>query len=217
MAGQPFEHTLTDIGQLEQLYRSPSKGAVAKEIDHLDDAARSFIGASTFCLVATAARQGGADVSPKGGDPGFVQVLDEHRLVIPDLNGNNRLDSLRNIVDNPRAGLLFLVPEEGATLRVKGRAWVTTDPTILGSFAEYREPTTAIAVEVDSVYMHCAKCIRRAGLWDPGSWTRTADSPTGTDLLASALGLDDTQRAKLEANLESSYAEGLAADRPVTG
>ncbi|MDG2114338.1 MAG: pyridoxamine 5'-phosphate oxidase family protein, partial [Actinomycetota bacterium] len=167
MAAPAFDHTITDLDQLGELYRQPSDGAVNKEIDHLDESAAAFIAASPFCLVGTADSTGLTDVSPKGGDPGFAKVLDERRLVIPDLNGNNRLDSLRNIVANPRAGLLFLVPEEGATLRVKGRASITADPSILGLFEEYRQPATAIGIEVESVFMHCAKCIRRAGLWRP--------------------------------------------------
>lgn len=214
MAASAFDHTITDLDQLTELYRAPSDGALNKEIDHLDDTAAGFIAASPFCLVGTADADGLTDVSPKGGDPGFVKVLDAKRLVIPDLNGNNRLDSLRNIVANPRAGLLFLVPEEGATLRVKGRAWVTNDPALLVLFEEYRQPTTAIGIEVESVYMHCAKCIRRSGLWQPDSWATGPSAPTGTDLLMSHVGLDAKLRDRVEANLEESYVVDLAADRP---
>ena len=210
----PFDSTLTDHAQLAELYREPSRGAVGKETDHITDVTREFIAASPFCLVGTTDSSGRADVSPKGGEPGFVKVLDDKRLVIPDLNGNNRLDSIHNIIDNPRAGLLFLVPEEGATLRVKGGAWVTTDDAILDRFTEYRRPVTAIAVEVESVYMHCAKCIRRSGLWEPQSWASNAEAPTGTDLIMSHMGLDESVRDKVHAGLEQSYVDDLLADRP---
>lgn len=214
MASAPFASTLTDLEQLSDLYRSTSQGALDKETDHIDGVTREFIAASPFCLVGTTDETGRADVSPKGGEPGFVKVLDDKRLVIPDLNGNNRLDSIRNIITTPRAGLLFLVPEEGATLRIKGGAWVSTDDELLDLFTEYRRPATAICVNVESVYMHCAKCIRRSGLWEPDSWSASAGAPDGTDLIMSHLGLDESIRDKVDAGLEQSYVDGLAADRP---
>jgi PPOX class probable FMN-dependent enzyme len=212
----PFSNVITDIAQLEELYRTPSSGAANKEIAELDKPSRDFISASPFVLVGTSDNDGNGDVSPKGGHPGFVKVIDEKRLVIPDLNGNNRLDSLRNIVTNPHIGLLFLVPERGETLRVNGQAWVTVDDDILDIFTEeYRRPTTAIAVRVDTAYMHCAKCIRRGGLWDPESWAASQDAPTGVDLLAAHLNLDESSKDKLTANLEKSYLHDLETDKPL--
>ena len=213
MADSPFAATLTDLDQLETLYRAPSKGAVAKETDHIDEVTAEFIAASPFCLVGTTDATGRGDVSPKGGEPGFVKVLDRKRLVIPDLNGNNRLDSIRNIIEHPHAGLLFLVPQEGATLRIKGGAWISTDDQLLDLFTEYRRPTTAICIEAESVYMHCAKCIRRSGLWEPESWANEG-APTGTDLIMSHMGMDESLRTSVDEGLEQSYVDGLAADSP---
>ena len=207
------DHLVTSVEQLRTLYREPSAGAANKETDHIDDITAAFIASSPFCLISTADADGNADVSPKGGDPGFIKVLDDGRLAVPDLNGNNRLDSLRNLMTNAGIGLLFLVPKEGATLRIKGRATVTTDPEILAGFQEYRTPTTAIVVEVETAFMHCAKCIRRSGLWDPESWGEAA-APTGTDLIMSHMKLDPAIRDQVDAGLEQSYVDGLDADRP---
>ncbi|MFT7647650.1 MAG: PPOX class probable FMN-dependent enzyme [Candidatus Poriferisodalaceae bacterium] len=213
----PFGTVLTDPSQLTGLYREVSSGAANKEVAEIDQVSADFIAAATFCLIGTSDSDGNCDVSPKGGNPGFVKVLDGQRLVIPDLNGNNRLDSIRNIIDNPHVGLLFLVPERGETLRVNGKAWVTVDDEILDLFTdEYRRPTSAIGVQLDTAYMHCAKCIRRAGLWEPDSWSASAAAPTGATMLFEHLGLDEKHRESVERNLERSYVDDLIADRPVT-
>src|SRR5215471_422982 len=125
----------TTVDGLREVYRPPSKPAVAKQIHHLDHNCRAYIAHSPFVTVATADAAGRCDVSPKGGPPGFVHVLDDHRLGIPDLSGNNRLDSLQNLVANAGIGLLFLVPGFGETLRVNGTAAVSTDPDVLAACA----------------------------------------------------------------------------------
>jgi uncharacterized protein len=211
----PFPNVLTDVSQLTDHYREVSRAAANKDVVAIDEVSADFIGASTFCLIGTSDSEGNCDVSPKGGNPGFVRVVDEHTLLIPDLNGNNRLDSIRNIIDNSHVGLLFLVPERGETLRVNGRAWITVDDEILDSFTdEYRRPASAIAVELDGAFMHCAKCIRRAGLWEPDSWSASANAPTGAAMLFEHLGLDEDLRETVAANLEKSYTDDLAADQP---
>lgn len=215
MSTPPFPATITDPTQLSDHYREPSELVLAKDIDHIDDNAAAFIAASPFVLIGTASTAGEGDVSPKGGEPGFVHVLDEKRLVIPDLNGNNRIDSLRNIVQNPHVGMLFLVPERGETLRVNGRAWVSVDDELRQRFAgQYRTPTSVIAVEVTDVFLHCAKCIRRGGLWDPTTWGSHVETPSAGAMLAGHVGLDADVAELINAGLEEGYAEDLAADRP---
>jgi PPOX class probable FMN-dependent enzyme len=145
----PFAHVLTTVEELRTHYREPSRLVQRKKVEHLDDVTRSFIAASPFVLLATASVDGTCDVSPRGGPPGFVRVLDDRRLALPDLSGNNLLDSLINLASNAHVGLLFLIPGRDETLRVDGRAWVTTDPELLGRWDdELARPKTAIGVEV---------------------------------------------------------------------
>ena len=210
----PFSSVLTSIDELRELYRQPSKVAAGKVIDHLDTASATFIARSPFHLLATSHADGRCDVSPRGGPPGFVKVLDGHRLVIPDLNGNNLLDSLQNVIDNPNAGVVFLVPGRDETLRVNGRAWLTTDDEILDLFVdELRRPKLAVALSVDEVYLHCAKSFRRGGVWSPETWTPD-QAPTGGELLTCQLELEQTA-VEMQGYLEKSYADGLAEDLPV--
>ena len=211
-----FEHTITDVSQLRELYREPGGAAVSKEADGLDDACRGFIAQSTFVLVGTSDADGKLDVSPRGGSPGFVKVLDSRRLAIPDLNGNNRLDSIRNIVEHGQVGLLFVVPGLGETLRINGTAAITTDPAILDLFAdEFRRPTTAIGVEFEQGFLHCAKAFRRSGLWQPDTWPEISGRPSAGQMLVDHAGLGNQMTAEqVTEMLEESYRVDLAADQP---
>jgi len=214
MAPSPFPATLTDVAQLREHYREPRQLVLDKVTDTIDDGTAEFIGASTFCLIGTADADGRGDVSPKGGAPGFVQVAGPDRVLIPDLNGNNRLDTLSNIIENPHVGLLFLVPGRGETLRINGRAWVSVDDELLDRFtAEYRRPATVICVEAVEIYIHCAKCILRGGLWDEASWGPADTLPSSGTLLATHAGLD-VDPAAIDAGLEEGYARDLEADLP---
>ena len=215
MAASPFPNVLTDVAQLGDHYRDPNQVVLDKDIDHIDEAAAAFIAASTFCLVGTSNPDGEGDVSPKGGDPGFVQVAGPNQLLIPDLNGNNRLDSIRNIIQNPNVGLLFLVPERGETLRVNGRAWVSVDDELRDRFSpDYRRPASVICVEPTAVFLHCAKCVRRAGLWDPESWRGDGTVPSSGTILAGHAGLGAEVGAAVDEALEEGYTRELAEDRP---
>jgi PPOX class probable FMN-dependent enzyme len=205
---------VSDLGALDELYRPPHELVLRKDVGRLDEHCRAFIATSPFVLVGTAAPNGTADVSPRGGPAGFVQVLDEHHLAIPDLNGNNRLDTIRNVVQHGAVGLLFLIPGLGESLRVNGRAWVTTDDAVLDGFTqELRRPTSAIGVQVEEAFLHCAKAFRRAGLWEPGSWPGAADRPSPAEAFRSHLCLD-VEASVIEADLEEGYAADLLADRP---
>lgn len=206
----PFGHLVTS-DDLAELYRQPSKVAAGKEVDHLDKACESFIASSPYVLMATSGADGKADVSPRGGPRGFVTVLDKHRLAIPDLNGNNRLDSIRNIHENPNVGLLFLLPGRGETLRINGKAYLTTDPLILEGFSnELRTPKAAIGVVVETAYLHCAKSIIRSGLWQPDTWADTAIS-SGAILKAHA-NLHDQSAKDLDDRFEKLYNQEIALD-----
>jgi PPOX class probable FMN-dependent enzyme len=211
-----FGDVIETVDSLAGLYREPGRGALDKVTDRLDEGCRQFIAASTMVLVGSADTEGNQDVSPRGGPAGFVRVLDEDRLVIPDLNGNNRLDSLRNIVVNGRVALLFLVPGLGETLRMNGQACVTTDPAVLDLFTDQlRRPVSAIGVRVGEAYIHCAKSLRRAGLWDPETWVATgARPPVGQILVAHSGSEGKVTAEQVEAGLEGAYTKGLAADLP---
>ena len=201
---------ITTVDGLREVYRPPSKPAVAKQIDHLDHNCRAYIAHSPFVTVATADARGRCDVSPKGGPPGFVHVLDDHRLGIPDLSGNNRLDSLQNLVANAGIGLLFLVPGFGETLRVNGTAAVSTDPDVLAACAVGDVvPRVVILVTVEEAYIHCAKALRRAGLWEPDQWPDLADLPSAACMLRDHYDLPDMDVAAVEQRLETGYRTTL--------
>ena len=167
----PFQNLVTSEAELRALVGTPAARSLLKEQPRIDDHFRAFIAASPFVLIATAGADGTCDVSPKGDAPGFVRVLDDKRLVIPDRNGNKRLDGMMNIVSNPYVGLLFLVPGRDETLRVNGRAWITTDPALLEpSAVQGVAPRLAIAVEVEQAFLHCVKSFRRSRLWAHQQW-----------------------------------------------
>jgi len=208
------EFLVSSDEQLAELYRAPSRIAAAKKTAVLDEASVGILARSPFVLLATSGADGGLDVSPRGGPAGFVRVLDDRHVAIPDLNGNNLIDSLRAVVAASRAGLLAVVPGKDETLRINGSAWVTTDPGVLELWNdELRRPTTAIVVRTDEVFMHCAKAFRRGRVWDPASWEELADAPDGLDVL-NAQGLVAANDAATRAFLEQSYADDLALDAP---
>jgi PPOX class probable FMN-dependent enzyme len=168
---EPFEQLVTTETELRAILGTPGPRAVMKERTSLDGHCRAFIGFSPFVLVATSDNDGRCDVSPKGDAPGFVKVLGDHRLVIPDRPGNRRLDGMRNVLTNPRIGLIFLVPGRQETLRVNGRACITRDPALLElCVAQGKRPALAIGVEVEECFMHCAKAFLRARLWTADTW-----------------------------------------------
>lgn len=184
-----FRDLVTTEAQLRELMGEPSAGAVKKETSHIYDEARRFIELSPMVLLATAGRDGRCDVAPKGDPNGFVRVLDQKHLVIPDRPGNKRFDGLRNILENPRIGLLFLVPGRSETVRINGRAWITRDEELLATMqVQGKSPWFALGVEVEECFMHCAKAFIRSQLWQPESWPELATVPTGAQLYVSAIG-----------------------------
>jgi uncharacterized protein len=177
-------HTVTSIAQLESIFGQPAGAAVWKEIDHISAEYRAFIEAAPFFALASNGPEG-IDCSPRGDDPGFVRVADEKTLLIPDRRGNNRIDSLRNIVRDPRVSLLFLIPGVGETIRVIGRASISTDPALCESFVFVgKTPRVVIVVAVESVYFQCSKAIIRSKLWDPARVIDRKSLPSNGTIIA---------------------------------
>jgi PPOX class probable FMN-dependent enzyme len=155
-------------GEVLARYREPGQRVLDKVIHRLDDHCTAFIRLSPFATLATASADGWPDVSPRGGDPGFVKVLDEHRLVMPDRPGNNRVDSLRKLAENPRAALMFFVPGIDETLRVYGTTGLTTSDALGLDLTEFgKAPLSVLVLQVERAYFQCSKAVMRSGLWDP--------------------------------------------------
>ena len=178
------EHLVTTMAQLQALYGEKMPAAVVKEIDHINGSYRKLIEAAPFVAVATAGPEG-LDCSPKGDAPGFVRILDDKTLAIPDRPGNNRIDGFRNIVRDPRIALLFLIPGVGETLRVNGRAAISIDPELMRSFAvNGKLPRCVLIVHIDSIYFHCSKAIVRAKLWDEKAKVDRSSLPSTGSIIA---------------------------------
>jgi PPOX class probable FMN-dependent enzyme len=180
-----MSNQITSEAELDALYGKSPPAAILKELDHISDHYRSFIEASPFMIMATAGPEG-LDCSPRGDPKGFVRVADRKTLMIPDRRGNNRVDSLRNIVRDPRVGLLFLVPGIGETMRVNGCAALSTDPELCAGFTmQGKAPACVIVVTVESVYPQCQKALVRSKLWDPGEHIPRSALPTVGQMIES--------------------------------
>ncbi|WP_022728568.1 pyridoxamine 5'-phosphate oxidase family protein [Fodinicurvata sediminis] len=175
---------ITTVAQLEALYdTSVSQAAREKETDRVIAPYAHLIEASPFAILATSGPEG-LDCSPRGDRPGFLKLQDDRTLILPDRKGNNRLDSLRNILNDPRVALLFLIPGSGTTLRVNGRAIISDDPELLDSLAiDGKPPKTALVISVETVYFQCARAVLRAGLWDSDSQVDPKSLPSAGDIL----------------------------------
>jgi PPOX class probable FMN-dependent enzyme len=206
-----FRDVVGSEAALRQLYRQPGDLVRQKVLGRLDDHARTFIAAAPFVLLGTANTNGTADVSPKGGPPGFVVVLDDEHLAIPDLAGNNLLDSITNVVNGSGIGLLFLVPGIDETLRVNGTACLTTDPGVLDACAvKDRRPKAAIGVTVVEQFMHCAKAFRRSELWHPEGWPGRDAVPTlGCIIRDQIPAVRGMEASAIDAALEDDYVKSL--------
>jgi uncharacterized protein len=175
--------TISSLEELDAIYGAPVPAARIKELDHICDHYRAFIEASPFAILATAGPEG-LDCSPRGDPKGFVRVADRHTLMVPDRRGNNRVDSLRNIVRDPRVALLFLIPGIGETMRVNGRAVLSTDPALRESFAmQGKSPACVIVVTAERVYPQCQKALVRSKLWDPATQIARSALPTVGQML----------------------------------
>jgi PPOX class probable FMN-dependent enzyme len=167
----PFNHIVTSEQELGDLLGAASPRSILKERRALDEHCRAYIAASPFLVMATSGSDGSCDVSPKGDAPGFVAVLDDRHIVIPDRPGNKRFDGMKNLLTNPHIGLIFLVPGREETLRINGRAWITRDPKLLARcVAHDKTPQLAIGVEVAQCFLHCQKAFIRSKLWRHAEW-----------------------------------------------
>jgi PPOX class probable FMN-dependent enzyme len=204
-----WSNALKAESDLRAIYKQPSAGASAKSLATLDVHSRRFIELSPFACLGTTGPNGLGDVTPRGGEPGFVHVLSSTHLAMPDRPGNNRLDSLTNILKQPGVGLLFFVPGFEDTLRVNGVAQITTDPVLMQRFvANGKLPISVIVIEVREVYLHCAKALRRAGLWRLESQIPRGSFPTAGQIYRDQLALEK-DAAAIDQALEKDARERL--------
>ena len=176
---------------LREIYRPASGGSVDKVIGSLDAHCRRFLELSPFFVLSSADADGRCDGSPKGGRPGFVEMLDEHRVAWADYSGNNRLDSFENMVHNAHVALLFLIPGLNETLRINGRGQLSADPGLCERFAVDGRPAKVVAtVHVEEAYVHCAKALRRGELWEPESWPAEHERPNASEILRDHASID---------------------------
>jgi uncharacterized protein len=207
------EHQVRDEASLRALFPPTHSLAAVKSLPGLDRHAREFIRRAPFLCIGTQNEDGLADVSPRGDPPGFVRVLDDRTLAIPDRPGNNRLDTQANILANPSVGLLFMIPGFDDSLRVNGRASLTTDPEVLAAMAvNDRNPTLAILVAVDEVFLHCAKAFRRSRLWDPSARQDRREMPSLMAMIldqTTGAPADTAELQKIDEKLEQDYRTSM--------
>ncbi len=197
-----FREVVTDEAELRAVTGEAHQRALDKVVRVVDDHARRFIAASPFVFIATVAEDGTADVSPKGDPAGFVRVLDERTLAIPDRLGNRRFDTFRNLLGNPAIGLIFIVPTLGYTLRVSGHAIIVRDAELRAAMAvNGKEPDHVLVVEVARVLAHCPKCMIRSGLWRPEAWPDVSAVPTLAETLIAHARITESVE-EVEASLE---------------
>ncbi len=203
-----FKNIITSKQALREVIREPSELVKAKEINFLDVHCKSLIARCPFILMATSNKQGRCDVSPKGDPPGFVQVLSDKHLAIPDRPGNARLDSVENILENPQIGLLFVIPGTKETLRINGRAVIIQDDEILGKASiDGKRPTLAIGVEIEEAFIHCAKAFIRSSLWKSETWPNLGDLPSFAKMLIDHVNAENIKTTMTERELDSLLRE----------
>ena len=194
---------------MRDVYKPPAPRAAQKVLDHLDVHCRNFIALSPLCVLSSTNAKGQADASPRGDPPGFVKVLDNKTLLLPDRPGNNQVDSLQNIVENPGVGLLFFVPGMNETLRVKGKAEIVTNEEELESMTvKGRPPVSGLRITVEEAFLHCGRALIRSRVWDPDVQIVRSDYPTYGQALADQIAGADAKEiddSEDEANRERLY------------
>lgn len=199
---------ITTVDELRLLYKEPRAAARLKALDRLDTFCRDFIALSPFFVLASCNANGHADASPRGDQAGFVRVLDEHTLLIPDRPGNNRIDTMRNIVSNPDVGMIFFVPGFNETLRVNGTATIVQDPELCAQFAVNGKPALSVMrVSVREAFFHCGKALMRSRLWDPTTYRDRSAFPSHGRILAEQTKTVSVEES--EAYVARSYKERL--------
>ena len=202
--------SLSSEQELRDVVGEPMDLALTKQLPKLDPLCRKFIGMSPFLCLGTSDAHGNSDVSPRGDPPGFVQVIDDETIVIPERPGNRRIDSLSNIVDNPSVGLLFFVPGLEETLRVNGRAEVIRDPEILATMAVNRKaPKLAIRIKVDQAFLHCAKALKRSKLWDDSRFRENSAFPSIGRAILQQTNTTDISGEEVDRLVEEDYRDNM--------
>jgi len=195
--------------QLRELYRQPSEAAIRKAMPELDVHSRNFIGKCPFLVIGSQDRHGNADVTPRGDHPGFVAILDNRTIAIPDRPGNNRLDTWENILQNPSIGLIFMIPGMNETLRINGEARLTADEELRQRFSVNERPALSVlVVKIREVYLHCAKAFMRSKLWQPESWPDRSEMPTLGEIMRDQLALPHSSE-ELDKGLDEAYRKSL--------
>ncbi|MDA0769056.1 MAG: pyridoxamine 5'-phosphate oxidase family protein [Chloroflexi bacterium] len=202
MVATRFNEVITSEEQLRDIFGWPADRAVNKQLDHLDKHCRTIIEKSPFVLFGTSDGTR-CDVSPKGDAPGFIRVLDDKTIAVPDLPGNNRLDTLTNLIANPNVGMIFMVPGMNETLRINGRVTLVRDADLLQSMAVGNKlPKLAIVVDVEEVFTHCPKAFIRSNLWDSETWTNRSEIASYAEILRDHVGIVDCDLDELQAELD---------------
>ncbi|WP_246943210.1 pyridoxamine 5'-phosphate oxidase family protein [Bacillus pinisoli] len=205
-----FNKLITSELELRQLLGEPSKLAENKVIRKLDKYSKTLIKHSPFCVISTSNQNGTCDASPRGDGAGFVHIADDHHIIIPERPGNKRVDSVYNILSNPYIGIIFIIPGMEETLRVNGKAFITRDEAWLEKLtAQNKVPNLAIVVEVQEVFMHCAKAFKRSNLWNTSSWPNRETLPTMAEILKDHLKQEDLTIESINESLDESYAKRL--------
>lgn len=177
------QEIITTADELRALVGTPHEAVVKKSIAHMDDHVKNYLSMSPLFFLSTSNSEGECDVSPRGDDPGFVKVLDEHRLLYPERPGNRRIDSLLNIIENPHVGMLFILPGLEEVLRINGRAWITQNGALLKAMQwEGKPPELGVIVEVEQCFIHCPRAFKQAETWRTESWPSTEELPSITDM-----------------------------------
>ncbi len=199
---------IANTTELRTAYGEPLARSGLKVLDHLDEHCRNFIALSPFCLLGSSAADGRADVSPRGDPPGFVAVLDANTLLIPDRPGNRQADSLRNVIEQPQVGLLFLVPGMNETLRVSGKAEIVTDPALLAPLSvSGKRPISGLRITIEKAFFHCGKALVRSRLWDPETQIERSSFPTYGQVLADQI--DGADAREIDASAEEATRNQL--------
>ncbi|GEB32906.1 pyridoxamine 5'-phosphate oxidase family protein [Brevibacillus parabrevis] len=205
-----FREVITSETQLREIFGEPSRLVQNKVITQLDDHCRNYIAQSPFLIISTADEKGNCDASPRGDAPGFVHIVDDHHLVIPERPGNKRMDSITNILVNPHIGLIFLIPTLEETLRINGRACIIQDQDILEKMAvKGKVPTHGIGVQVEECYAHCAKAFMRSGLWKPDTWPEAGTTPDIAKMIADHVKMPGLGAKEVAEGLQDSYKNRL--------
>jgi PPOX class probable FMN-dependent enzyme len=200
---------ITDAAEVQAILGQPMPNQVKKVIDHIDQHCKAWIARTPFIVLSSINATGAMDVSPKGDQPGFVKVLDKHTLAIPDWPGNHRGDTLRNVLEIPSVGIVFMVPRRREVVRVNGMASLARDPELLGDMVvDGKLPNLAIVVQVCEAFFHCGKSVTRSGLWEPERWGSIDGLPTYAQALkdhAASADTVETIQARIDRNDELLY------------